>query len=107
MAYLIKVYQYKSGTTRKPKQVDDALIEGREVGLNKTCVTHTLKDATQERAQAFVTEWLDSPLGLTKTVKKRLQDASQQFINSGIKDIKFLEGYSKKKNRVEIYLQSA
>ena len=103
--YLVKVFQYKKGTTCKTKRVGDVLIEGRTLGPNQTCVTHMLTDVTQERAQAFVKEWLGKPLGLTKTSLTLLQSDSEQFINSGVTGIKFLDAYTKKKNRVEIFIQ--
>ena len=66
-----------------------------------------IEDASKERAQRFITGFLSGPLGLAQSTHKRLQEASQQFINSGMKDIKFLEAYSKQMNRVEIYLENA
>lgn len=83
----------------------DVLIEGRDLGVNQTCVTQTLKGVNRERAEAFVKAWLDSPIGLTDKVKGDMTKRCSQFINSGVKDILFLEGYSKKKNRVEIYIE--
>lgn len=105
MKYLIKVYQYKQGSTRKPQRKGDVLIEGREIAPNQTCVTQTLKGVNQERATAFVKAWITSPLGLTAKRQCELIKDCTQFINSGINDILFLEGYSKKKNRVEIYIE--
>ena len=105
MSYIVKVFQYKRGTTQRFKVLDDVYIEGRCLGKNKTCHTMLIKKATKNRVLSFISTWLNSPLGLTDSNVTRLYERCKQFVNSGVNGILFLEGYTKKKSRIEIFIE--
>ena len=105
MSYIVKVFQYKKGTTQRYKIVDDVIIEGHYLGKNKTCLTMMVKTKIPDRVLSFISTWINSPLGLTDANVSSISERCKQFVNSGVNSILFLEVYTKKKNRIEIFIE--